>query len=92
MPEIESTRDEVMALLRKAEDFGITWWEASMVLEKHHGEVSGALSSLHREGVIYRLTEKRGKSKVYVLPRFCNGRTIEEYGRKKTCPHCGEEI
>jgi hypothetical protein len=48
----------------------------------HHGSLSGALSNLHMNGDLARLTETRGKCKVYVLPEYVNGRETELYGRK----------
>lgn len=45
--------------------------------DAHHGQVSSALTNLHRAGRIERLVEKRDKCKVYVLPGFVNGRTVE---------------
>lgn len=50
----------------------------------HHGRVSGALSVLHKEGRLVRLTEVRDKCKVYVMPDQVNGRPTEPFGRK---PH-----
>lgn len=46
----------------------------------HHGRVSGALSALHKVGRLMRLTEVRGKCKVYVLPEYVNGRPTEPHG------------
>ena len=50
----------------------------------HHGRVSGALSVLHKEGRLSRLTETRDRCKVYVLPDYVDGRPTEPFGRK---PH-----
>lgn len=50
----------------------------------HHGRVSGALSVLHKEGRLVRLTETRDRCKVYCLPEYVDGRPTEPFGRK---PH-----
>ena len=71
---------------------GLTWIELQRILPLHHGTISGVLSVLHKEGVICRLSEKRDRCKVYVLPEFVGGRVTEEQGRKKNCPHCGGEL
>ena len=43
----------------------------------HHGSVSSALTNLHRAGKIARLSTKRNKCKVYVLPEYVGGRDAE---------------
>lgn len=47
---------------------GATSQEIENQTGKSHGTISGALSTLHEEGLVELLTEKRGKYKVYVLP------------------------
>jgi hypothetical protein len=69
----------VLILAGRAKERGITVAElrdASL----HHGRVSGALSVLHKVGKLARLTEVRGKCKVYVLPEFVNDRPTEKHG------------
>lgn len=58
---------------------GVTVQEARSHLGMHHGTVSGALSALHMVGVLERLTERRNRCQVYVLPENVNGR--------ETAPH-----
>ena len=48
----------------------------------HHGTISGAVSNLHKKGLIARLAEKRGKNKIYVMPHNVDGRETETQGRK----------
>ena len=48
----------------------------------HHGTISGAVSNLHKKGLIARLAEKRGKNKIYVMPYNVDGRETETQGRK----------
>lgn len=59
---------------------GATWGEVADRFDWHHGTASGALSNLHKAGTIVRLMQRRGRSKVYVLPRFVNSRPSEPYG------------
>lgn len=85
-------RDTVYRLLTTVMDRGLTSSEVEEFTEWHHGTVSGALSDLHRRGDIARLTEKRSGYKVYVHPQYVNGRTVEEQGVDRTCPHCGGRL
>jgi hypothetical protein len=48
----------------------------------HHGQASGALSVLHKEGRIARLTERRNRCAVYVLPEYVQGRETSPHGGK----------
>lgn len=47
----------------------------------HHGWISGALSMLHADLRIVRLSERRDGCKVYVTPDFIDGRRAEAQGR-----------
>lgn len=47
----------------------------------HHGNVSGALSALHKVGTLNRLRERRDRCAVYVLPTHREWRDIEPHGR-----------
>lgn len=62
---------------------GLTWHELAGRLDWHHGQASGALSTLHRGGLVARLTISRNRSKVYVLPMFVDGRATEEPTTRK---------
>ena len=53
---------------------GMTWKELSDVTGWHHGQASGALTVLHKNGRVVRLLEKRNRCRVYVLPDFVDGR------------------
>jgi hypothetical protein len=69
----------ILILAGRAKEKGITVAEVrDQTL--HHGRVSGALSVLHKVGKLSRLTEVRGRCKVYVLPEFVNGRPTEPHG------------
>jgi len=69
----------ILILAQRAAERGIT---VADVRDStlHHGRVSGALSVLHKVGKLARLTEVRGRCKVYVLPEFVNGRQTEPHG------------
>lgn len=82
----------VVRVLRDSGWRGKTWRELGIDLNLHHGTVSGALSVLHKQGLISRLKETRQRCKVYVLNQYVNGRVTENQGRKKACPHCGGEL
>jgi predicted transcriptional regulator len=49
---------------------GFTWKELAEKLNLHHGQVSGALSNLHRKGLVFMLQEKRNRSHPYVHSDF----------------------
>lgn len=49
----------------------------------HHGKTSSALTSLHKDGRIARLVEKRDRSSVYVLPEHVEGRAHVPPGGNK---------
>lgn len=83
---------KLLGILAERGNEGITWRELSQITGDHHGTASGALSVLHKEGRIDRLTVRRGRCKVYVLPEFVNGRQTESHGRSKSCPNCGHEL
>lgn len=72
---------EILALIDRASFSGLTVADLrNKMPEDHHGHISGALSLLHRDLKIARLTEKREGCKVYVHPDFLNGRKAEPQG------------
>lgn len=72
---------------------GGTWKEIADASGMHHGTVSGALSVLHKDGKIARLTERRNRCRVYVHPAYVNERDTDSQGRKpKECPNCGHHL
>ena len=78
-------------LLEGRGEFGVTWMELCDCMTWHHGTSSSVLSVLHKKNVIDRLKETRGRSHVYVLPKYRNGRDLDPI-RRKICPHCANEI
>ena len=57
---------------------GLTWNELGEQLGLHHGQVSGALSNLHKNGRVFMLRTKRGKSHPYVHNRYRNAYLDDE--------------
>ena len=49
---------------------GMTWRELGSRLGLHHGQISGALSNLHRTGHVFMLTAKRDRCHPYVHVAF----------------------
>lgn len=45
--------------------YGMTWKELGSVLGLHHGQISGALSNLHRSGHVFMLDQQRDKCHPY---------------------------
>lgn len=79
----------LLSLIKRGPE-GMTWRELADLTGWHHGTASGALSVLHKEGRIARLSIKRQRCKVYVLPEDVHGRVTEPHGRKPhACPNCG---
>jgi hypothetical protein len=72
----------VLGLLAEAGAHGRTWREVAAATGWHHGQVSGALSVLHKEGRIARLTQTRARCSVYVLPAYVGDRPTEAPGRQ----------
>jgi hypothetical protein len=49
---------------------GATWVEVGHSLQLHHGQVSGALSVLHKAGKLFQLRHTRSRSHPYVHANF----------------------
>lgn len=58
----------VLTLLTAAGEDGLTWREIAHITTWHHGQVTGALSALHKTAHIARLRAKRQACSIYVLP------------------------
>lgn len=69
---------------------GITWKELANITGWHHGQASGILSVLHKDGRISRLLDRRARCRIYVHPSHIGDRLTDSQGRKpKPCPNCG---
>lgn len=81
----ETTRRQrqVLAELDKAGPQGLNTAQLGVRLNLHHGQSSGALSSLHKVGLVYRLADtKRAGQSVYVHPNHLGGRAAAQHGGK----------
>ena len=56
----------VLALLRGAGEKGLTWFQLGKDLGLHHGQISGVLSNLHKDGRVFMLKDTREGSHPYV--------------------------
>jgi hypothetical protein len=99
-PHRAGAQEELVELLNSLGPKGVTWREATVMLRRqyakhreiHHGTVSGALSALHKDKRIARLTERRKRCLVYVALDYVDGRETRPQGRgPKHCWNCGEE-
>lgn len=61
-------QDVLRALYDQPE--GLIWSEIADALRLHHGQASGALSNLHKAGLVFQLTAPRNKCLPYVHSRF----------------------
>lgn len=74
---------KALALLSDRGRRGATWQEVAAHYGWGHGPTSRTLSVLHKTDRIARLSEKRGRSKVYVLPEHVDNRETEKQGRNR---------
>ena len=58
-------RARLILRLLEAKPEGMTWKELGSVLNLHHGQVSGALSNLHKTGHVFMLQAQRNKCHPY---------------------------
>lgn len=84
-------QNKVIEYLDERGALGATWKEVSDVFDWHHGTSSGILSTLHKTNSIARLTTRRNRCKVYVLPEYVGDSATESQGRAKVCHNCGAE-
>jgi hypothetical protein len=77
-------------LLAAAGSDGLTYEEYGERTGRHHGQASGMLSGLHSRGEVMRLTERRNRCAVYVLPEFAEGRETRPYGQRSSKPNAVE--
>lgn len=76
-----ATRQErVVAVLTRAGTNGVTWKELADRMGMHHGQASGVLSVLHKEGLIARLVERRNRCSIYVVPECVGDRSTAPHG------------
>lgn len=74
-----ANQKRTLSLLQFSTRGGLTWRELSSITGWHHGTASGALSVLHKAGIIARLSERREKCAVYVALDYVDGRETQPY-------------
>lgn len=75
----------ILALLAEAGPMGLTVAEVREQTGQHHGQASGALSSMHKDGLIRALKlDRRGGCSVYVLPVNVLGRIVRPFRSQAT--------
>jgi hypothetical protein len=72
-------QQEVLRLLDHAQRDGVTVLDIRTQTTMHHGSASAALSNLHQAGKIARLTERRDRCSIYVLPQWVQGRETSPF-------------
>jgi hypothetical protein len=74
--------EQVVDLAYRSGTVGITFKDVDKQLGTHHGQSSGALSNLHRQCKLFRLTEyRRDRCSVYIHPYFADRFNDREYDR-----------
>jgi len=74
-------RKQAVHQLGLAKERGLTWRDLADRLAMHHGQASGVLSVLHKEGRISCLLAKRNRCHIYVLHEYVNDRNTRPPGR-----------
>jgi hypothetical protein len=78
----------VLTELQRRGLHGGTWQELGDVLGLHHGQISGALSVLHKAGAVFMTRSQRGRCHVYVhaalRDQFQETQRIDEPVRTKS--------
>jgi len=63
-------RGDLLERLRMAGPAGKTWRELATDTGLHHGQVSGALSVMHKDGLIASLTTRRDRCHPYIHAQY----------------------
>ena len=69
---------------------GATWKTLGQILNLHHGQVSGALSNLHKAGEVFMLRAKQNRCHSYVLKRYRWAYTDEQVFDTPATTRAGE--
>lgn len=85
-------QQSVLRLLDHQGSYGATWRDVAGAYGYHHGQASSALSGLHKAGKIARLTERRDRCHVYVLPEHVGGRETQEQGRNRQLRYTRDDM
>lgn len=80
---VQRRQQRVLGLLHVQQTDGLTVVDLRDITGWHHGQASSTLSTLHQRGIIERLTERRDKCLVYVLPEYVGERQTTPYRKNK---------
>ena len=75
---LSKRQQDLLLALAEAGKAGATWQQLGLRLNMHHGQVSGALSNLHKAGEVFMLRNKYNKSHPYVAKQFRHAYTDEQ--------------
>lgn len=79
-----TNKDKIYDLVATSRANGATYREIGSTLGLQQGQVTAALSALHKEGKITRLANvRRAKCSAYVTPSYIEGRATVSPGRAK---------
>lgn len=67
---MSATAQVILEVLENAGPHGATWKELQVIVKKHHGVISGALSNLHSQKEVFYIKASREGCKVYVHKAF----------------------
>lgn len=79
---VEDRQRVAVRLLRATAAHGMTVAEFRATTGLHHGKASSTMTTLHKEGHVCRLLERRSNYAVYVLPEFVGDRETAAQGRR----------
>lgn len=63
-------QQQILDYLLHCGNVGGTWHQLSIELGLHHGQVSGALSNLHKAGEVFMLKQRYNRSHPYVHRKY----------------------
>lgn len=67
---VSSDRARLILQTLEHQSNGMTWKQLGAMLNLHHGQVSGALSNLHKAGHVFMLRKQRNRCHPYVHSSF----------------------
>ena len=79
---VTTNQQAVLDLLEQAGFNGLTWKELGKKKRWHHGQASGVLSKLHKDGLAVRHATLVNGSSIYTLPQYADLTDAVPYGRK----------
>lgn len=73
---LNEVQSAIVSELTRVGESGLIVSELRSLTGKHHGMVSGALTVLHKAGIVARLQQKRNRSSVYVMSSEVGARSV----------------